>query len=397
MTLFVLIILCFSLLQILIYRTQLKRSAEQAVILPAASTPIAGEPFPKVSVIIPAYNEAANIQDCVMAVLSSAPWFAEQLEVWVVDDQSTDATLAIAQQLQQRLGDSRLHVIQGQPRPQDQVWTGKNWACTQAVTKATGDFLLFIDADVRLKPSAIATAVRTVQTQQIDLLSSLPGVTCDNWGEWAVQPLIFNTLAGGFNLAAVNDPHNKTAVAAGPFMLFRRSAYEHIGGHHSMAAEVLEDVEFSRRIKHSGLRLYMTIGSEIASVRMYPTWSSLWEGWTKNLYLIFQRNLGLTLYVALMMVLMYGVPALSLALILAKSLIVPPNLGDGLAIALAAIAIGLHYDLLRLGQKITAISPRYWWLGNLGGLLVAAIVIASLIKTETGWGWTWRGRTLKLT
>lgn len=278
----------------------------------------------------------------------------------------------------------------------DQPWTGRNWACAQAVKQARGELLLFIDADVRLKPGAIEAAVGIAQAEHIDLLSCLPGIVRDSWSEWLVQPLIFNAIATGFDLAVVNNPQTETAVAAGPFMLFRRSAYKQVGGHRGVAAEVLEDVELSRRIKHSGLKLHMAIGPELATVQMYPTWAALWEGWTKNLYSIFERNGWLTFYVALMMIIMYGVPSLGLALMVAKGWVAPLTPLDYLACSLALTAIVLQYNLRRLGEKITAIPTRYWWLGNLGGLLVAAIALASFIKTETGWGWTWRGRALSL-
>lgn len=186
MTLLVFIVLCFSLIQIGIYRTQLSRSAAHAVFLTPDSLATNGEGS-KVSVIIPAYNEADNIQDCLMSVLNSTDLCADQLEVWMVDDQSSDETLKSAERLQQTLSDPRLHILPGQPRPISQPWTGKNWACTQAVEQTTGEFLLFLDADVRLKPGAIEAALRTAQTEQIDLLSSLPGVLCHSWGEWAVQ------------------------------------------------------------------------------------------------------------------------------------------------------------------------------------------------------------------
>jgi hypothetical protein len=88
--------------------------------------------FPKVSVIVPAYNEADNIQNCVMSILDSTTLLADRFELWVVDDQSTDNTLTILNTLKKNLSDSRLKILPGEPRPTEQVWTGKNWACTQA-------------------------------------------------------------------------------------------------------------------------------------------------------------------------------------------------------------------------------------------------------------------------
>src|SRR4028119_1083344 len=106
----------------------------------------------------------------------STPQSADNLEVLIVDDRSTDDTLTIAQTLQQQPGDPRLKILAGQPRPGNQYWAGKNWARAQAVQVATGDFLLFIDADVRPEPRAIETAIATAETEKIDLSTCMPAL-----------------------------------------------------------------------------------------------------------------------------------------------------------------------------------------------------------------------------
>lgn len=348
-----------------------------------------------ISVIVPAYNEAENIQDCLSSILDSTALSSGVLEVWAVDDQSTDKTLAIANSLQQQRQDPRLKVLAGQPKPAEEVWVGKNWACTQAAERASGEFLLFLDADVRLKPGAIETAVQEAQQERIDLLSCVPSIICGCLAEWLVQPLIVNTILVGFNFQAVNDPKTERAFAAGPFMFFRRSAYDKIGGHRAVASEVVEDVELSRRVKLSGLKLRYLLGSELAAVRMYRSWNALWEGWTKNLYVGSGRNLGGMLSFIALILLVCTVSWVVLAVLLVKLFWVGLSLLEGTAIALSIIIIGLQYDVRRRSATVSQIPPRYWWLTGVGGVLVGAIALGSIIKTETGWGWTWRGRSLK--
>jgi hypothetical protein len=401
-------LLIFSLIVSTAYTNNLRRSVKNAPRSGKTSVRLS-PPFPKISVIVPAYNEAENIQDCAVAILQSTPLSAESLEVWIVDDRSADDTLAIAQTLQQQLDDPRLKILAGQPRPANQYWAGKNWACAQAVSAAAGDFLLFIDADVRLKAGAIETAIATAETEKIDLLTCMPALVCECFAEWLVQPLMFNHLAVCFDFTAVNDPTTDAAFAAGPFMLFRRSAYEKIGGHEAVAAEIVEDVELARRIKRAGLKLGLYAGPNLASVRMYRSWSALWEGWTKNLYLGANRSWGLMVYMAAIMLFLYPIPWIALAILLAKVELakiaaianyqlpitnyqLPITL---LTIGLAVRVIWQQYTLRRLGAEISECPPKYWWLGGLGGTAVAAIAIGSAIKTETGWGWTWRGRALQ--
>ncbi|MEG4343691.1 glycosyltransferase family 2 protein [Microcoleus sp. A003_D6] len=393
-------LLIFSLIVSRAYTKNLRRSVENAPRTDRSSARPEPSRMPKVSVIVPAYNEAENIRDCAIAILESTPLTEDNLEVLIVDDRSTDDTLAIAQTLQQQPGDPRLKILAGQPRPANQYWAGKNWACAQAVQIATGDFLLFIDADVRLKPGAIETAIATAETEKIDLFTCMPALVCECFAEWLVQPIMFSHLAVCYDFTAVNDPTTDSAFAGGPFMLFRRSAYEKIGGHEAVAGEIVEDVELARRIKRAGLKLGLYAGSNLASVRMYRSWNTLWEGWTKNLYLGANRSWGLMVYMAAIMLFLYSMPWLALAILLANgdfaNIITNYQLPITLlTICLSVIVILQHYNLRRLGAEISECPTKYWWLGGVGGALVAAIAIASAIKTETGWGWTWRGRTLQ--
>jgi cellulose synthase/poly-beta-1,6-N-acetylglucosamine synthase-like glycosyltransferase len=350
--------------------------------------------LPTLTVIIPAYNEAENIADCVSSVLNSASP-SELLELWVVDDQSIDATWEILQTLQSRLNDPRLKLLAGQPRPAGEVWMGKNWACVQAAERAKGDYLLFLDADLRLNQGAIATTLQFAHHHQTALFTLCPTVVCDCMAEWLAQPLIIHTMMIGFNFKAVNDPTTDAAFAAGMFMLFQRAAYEQVGGHRAVAAQVVEDVELGRLVKYSGLKLQCLLGREIASVRMYRTWAALWEGWTKNLYSGGQRNPVSMAKFVLVILLMCVMPWVGLFLALGQVAIGKGSIWNGIALALSVLAITMNYVIRRIGTPASGITPRYWWLTGLGGLFVAAIGLASVLKTETGWGWTWRGRSLK--
>lgn len=392
--LILLLSLGWSLLVAILYSSKLRAVATDAPKISLAVAPLVSS----LSVIIPVYNEVENIEDCVLSVLNST---IAPIELWVVNDQSTDATWTVLQALQQR-SDPRLKLLQGQPRPTDEVWVGKNWACTQASeqasVQATAEFLLFIDADVRLKSGAIETALQTMQQEQVDLLSCSPAIHCGCLSEWLVQPLIMSTILIGFNFTAVNDPATETAFAAGPFMLFRRRAYDKIGGHRSVADQVVEDVELSRRIKFNGLKLKFALGTDLATLRMYRSGAALWEGWTKNFYLGTQRNFrGVLTFIGLLLM-MCTVPWVGL--IVGTSQLVMHGFNGSNRLALVAIllsllVIALQYDLRRRLAVVLGIAPRYWWLTGLGGLIVTVIAIASIIKTETGWGWTWRGRPLK--
>ncbi|MEP6524702.1 hypothetical protein NDA07_23590 [Microcoleus vaginatus DQ-U2] len=135
---------------------------------------------------------------------------------------------------------------------------------------------------------------------------------------------MFNHLAVCYDFTAVNDPTTDSAFAGGPFMLFRRSGYEKIGGHEAVVGEIVEDVELARRIKRAGLKLGLYSGSNLASVRMYRSWNALWEGWTKNLYLGANRSWGLMVYMAAIMFFIYPMPWIGLFIILKQIISVFP-------------------------------------------------------------------------
>jgi len=370
----------------------------------AAAIDQASASTPSIAIVIPAYNEAENIADCLRATLESARQYPGAASVWMVDDQSTDATWAIAQTVQNSLAkvdlEPTLHLVAGQARPAGEIWVGKNWACVQAVEQQAAenedsDYLLFLDADVRLEPGAIAAAMATAEKGAIDLLSCGPAIQCGCLAEWLVQPIILTILLIGFDIRSVNDPNADAAFAAGPFMLFRRTAYDKIDGHRAVGDEVVEDVELARRIKGAGLRLKYLAGDKFMSVRMYRSWAALWEGWTKNLYMGTKRNLVSTLALILLVFLLCTLPWLLLLSLGIKALLFGWRSWDWLTLSMLGWALMAQVDLRRVGGQESGIPARYWWLSGVGGLAVTAIALASIIKTETGQGWTWKGRPLQ--
>ncbi len=390
--------LVVSIAAIGIWWNALRDSLEKAPKLgPIATIP---DRLPSITVIIPAYNEALNIQDCLRAVLQNALPAHTQLQIIVADDESTDETAALAQAI--ATTDSRVQVLTVPPRPTTEIWRGKNWACAQAVQQATGEYWLFIDADVRLEPSAIATTLTEAQQQQSDLLSLGPEIICGCLAEWLVQPLMLSLIVIGFKFDGVNNPADKdTAFAAGMFMLFKASTYQAIGGHAAIAADPVEDVGLAKRIKSTGYSLRYSLATGIIKVRMYQNLAGLWEGWTKNFYLGANRNVGTVFFAAFALSMVFVMPWLGLLAVVGGRLngdgALPLMQGSGglwVVTLLSLIALILQYQMRAATAQMFKQPLRYWALSWVGGLILMAIAIVSMIKTETGWGWTWRGRSL---
>ena len=286
-------------------------------------------------------------------------------------------------------------LLEAGPRPSGQRWVGKNWACARAMDQVTSTWVVFIDADVRLRPDALRRALVQAIEEQADLLSLAPRLSCGCLAEWMVQPIMASLLGLGFPIVAANDPDASVAFAAGPFMLFRRSTYERIGGHRALAAEVVEDLALARRIKADGYRLRYLLGLDALDLRMYADLSALWEGWTKNWFLGLDRNPLKAIGAAAVVLLMFSLPwLLTPAAVVLWWLLPQLALVWCWILGLAMLSI-IQQLLLRLWTRQSFDLPlTHWWLMGVGGLLVGAIGPVSVWRTLTGQGWTWKGRQL---
>jgi hypothetical protein len=229
----------------------------------------------KVSAIVPARNEEEGIGRAVTS-LAAQP---EIVEIIVVNDQSTDGTAAVLESL---AGDvPHLRFFDAGSLPEG--WVGKNHAVWQGAQRSTAPWLLFTDADARHLPGSTGRALAHAALSGAEMLSYSPGQEMHNWWERAMIPFVYCRLAQLYSYADVNDPESKAAAANGQYLLIRRDAYDAIGGHAAVRAEVLEDVALAQRAKAAGVRLHFAPGPGIASVRMYSRFAAMWEGWTKNL------------------------------------------------------------------------------------------------------------------
>jgi chlorobactene glucosyltransferase len=241
--------------------------------------PPSSDDAPRVTVIIPARDEEANIGHCLEALLAQ-DYPASRMRVIVVDDQSVDATAAIVR------GFARQHrqitLINSPPLPPR--WTGKSHACwIGARTAPPSEWLCFIDADVTVKSSALSSAVQTALTQRLDLLSLMPRQELRSFAERLILPCGLIVLSFVQDLRQSQARSGSAVAASGQFMLVRRDAYAAVGGHAAVCTVICEDLEFARRLKQSGRAVLLMGGDELLSTRMYTGWRTLWPGLAKNL------------------------------------------------------------------------------------------------------------------
>ncbi len=236
-------------------------------------------PVPRVSVIIPARNEARNIERCMRSVLTSThPHF----EVIVVDDHSTDETGGLARAV--ALDDPRVRVIVPEPLPDG--WFGKQWACAAGAAAATGDVLLFTDADTVHAPDLMARSVNAMRARGAELLSVAGWQELGTFWERVVQPQMFALLVAryGGTERVSNARRPSDAIANGQCIFITRAAYDASGGHEAVRDKVAEDLALAQRFVRQGRRLALVAGLDQLSTRMYTSLAELVRGWQKNVY-----------------------------------------------------------------------------------------------------------------
>lgn len=330
-----------------------------------------GSPQPRVSLIVSALNEEATVEPALRSLLAID---YPDLEIIVINDRSTDATPAIIERV--AAGAPRMRVVHVRELPAG--WLGKNHALHRGATVATGDYLLFTDADAVFAPSAVARAVAYCGAHAVDHLT----LFFDLQARSSLLRLMVVSFGAGFMArfkpwkVATSPRH---FVGVGGFNLLRRSAYEGIGGHAAMPLAVLDDMELGRRIKTGGYTQHALSGIDMVAIEWYRSTPDLVRGLEKNVFSGFDYRLDTLVGVTLLMLAARVWPWL--ALLLAHGPVWWINL------ATVGATLALYADLLH---------ARKW---SLRCLLFAPVV--PLIELATWWracllavargGIAWRG------
>jgi chlorobactene glucosyltransferase len=307
--------------------------------------------FPMVSVLVPARDEERNIATCVQSLLAqNYPCF----EVLVLDDQSSDGTLGILRRI--AATQPGLQVLEGEPPAENVV--GKNWACSQLALQARGELLLFTDADTCHSPDMLRGVVTALIGDHADLLTGYPRQEVQSWGERLLVPFFswvlycFIPLALGYWL-----PLPILSSGVGQFMLFRREAYLAIGSHQSVIDSMAEDMSLVRRIKSARLRWRVAHVADLVSCRMYHSgWEAI-DGFTKNLFAVFDYRLLPYLFAFIWLMVMFWEPFIVMFMRIAgqASLSQPATIAT--CLALAVLLWLIHYINLGIPLGLALIYP----------------------------------------
>lgn len=233
---------------------------------------------PVVSVLIPARNEENTIGLCLEGLTKQD---YPDLEILVLNDQSEDDTEQVVRTWIAL--DSRIRLLSGSDVPPG--WTGKNWACQQLSEEASGEILIFTDADNRHAPFAVTNTVAYLQKYELGMLSAFPQQWTHTLAEKLIVPIMDIFVYGALPLwLTYYAPFPSMAAANGQWLALTRDAYKKLGGHHTVKSELVEDTVLSRIAKKYRMKILTLAGTGAVFCRMYRSRSEIWAGFSKNFY-----------------------------------------------------------------------------------------------------------------
>lgn len=338
---------------------------------------------PKVSVLVPARNEEATLPSCIASLLNQT---YTNVEVIVLDDNSEDATPDILNRFRRKRPE--LRVLKGLPLPEG--WTGKNWACNQLAAVATGELLVFTDADTVHRPESIAAIVAFAERSGAQLFSGVPQQRMETFWEQVIIPMTqFLYFAYLPNRWITERSNPKFSAANGQLLCVTRNAYNRMNGHESVRNELVEDVVLGRRAKEIGLRTALATAVETVECRMYTSLGEIIAGFSKNLF----PGLG------------YSLPLLIGSSLISLALYIAPLIFIVIALIRAEFSTALFFlplAQLLIGMSIRALTAARFRMSTIQPLLHPLSVIMSIIiginsarLAFSSTGPTWKGRTYR--
>jgi glycosyltransferase involved in cell wall biosynthesis len=299
-------------------------------------------------------------------------------EILVYDDQSTDGTADVVRRFMAR--DSRIRLIDASPLPAG--WCGKPHACWRLAQWAESEWLLFLDADARLAPGALAGLTAAARRRDVTFLSAWPRLVQRSFWERVAMPMLnFSVFTLFPSPLSLLMNARSLGLAHGACILAHRETYFRLDGHRAVRDAIFEDTQLARHWRAAGERGLCLDGSAVVGVRMYESLSDIWNGFLKNFYPAFQREAMFWLFL-LVHAGVFLAPFLGLAIAPFTSVPVAP-----LAAAAALVIVGRVALAIRFGYPVwpALLHP----LAELGLL---ALGIRSRHRFRTAQGVSWKGR-----
>jgi len=329
---------------------------------------------PRVSIVVPACNEAADIEATLLRLLSL---HYENYEIIAVDDRSTDETGEIMERIAATAPRDRLKIIHITELPAG--WMGKPHAMWSAAKQASGDWLLFTDADVLFKPDALRRALAYAHTERADHLVLFPRMVMKHPGERMMIAFFQTLFVFGHRPWKVADPKTKDHIGVGAFNMIRRSTYEALGTYQALRFDVLDDMKLGKVVKNAGYAQRNVFGADLISIRWAKGAWGVVDNLTKNFFAIMSFQWPRALAGCFALAFVNFIPFVGIWLAHGWA-----RLGYGVALfSMFSIYVGM--------SRKSDIPPYYFVLHPISTALFVYTMLRSTFLTLGRGGVVWRG------
>jgi len=342
---------------------------------------------PKVSIILPARNEEKFIEKCLNSLLNQD---YDNYEIIAINDSSKDSTGNIIKEYSKKF--PKVIFVDAKPKPDG--WIGKNWACIEGYKKASGDLLLFTDADTTHTSSVISLAVSHLLSLELDVLTVIPRMLCLDKITKITLPMISTFLHTRFSALRVNDASKGTGYFFGSFFIIRKSTYDSVGTHEGVKGELVEDGALGRKVKESGFKMRMVRGEHLVDAVWARDMPTLWNALKRLMIPLYLQNakIAVASFFGVLFLLFMPFPILGYSIIFFNSTDSFLILFAISCIASILVYIGGILDATKgLDLKI-----KYSLFAPVGSFIVVSGFLAGLTQAKSKTALSWRGRTYNM-
>jgi len=338
---------------------------------------------PKVSIILPARNEEDFIGRCLESLRTQD---YNDFEIIAIDDSSEDKTGEIIEELTKK--DSKIIHVSANEKPQN--WMGKNWACMEGFKKATGNIMLFTDADTKFEKNVISLAVSHLQSEDLDALTVIPRLRCIDRITKITLPMLSTFLHSRYSALNVNNPKKKVGYFFGSFFVIKRKVYEEIGTHEKVKQEIIEDGALGKITKESGYALKMVRGEHLIEALYSRSSKEMWNGLKRLMVPLYHQNSAsaVGVFFAVLFILFMPIPLLAYSVIAFE-----PSLSFSALLISAIISTITIFSAsimeTRMGLDLSIMNSVF---APIGSIIVVLGFLSGILHANKSTAVSWRGR-----
>jgi len=338
---------------------------------------------PKVSIILPARNEEKFIGKCLDSLIKQD---YENYEIIVIDDSSEDSTGEIISEYAKK----HPKVIPVYARPKPEGWMGKNWACMEGYRKATGELLLFTDADTNHSKKILSLAVSHLISFDLDALSVIPKMLAFDFWTKITLPMISIFLHTRFSALNVNNPSKKTGYFFGSFFILKKKTYEEVGMHEGVKQEIIEDGALGKKVKDAGYKMKMVRGEHLINAVWARSKDTLWNALKRLMIPLYLQNEKIAIGIFFAVTFLLFIPFLTFAI--SVSLSVETTSAKILCITAAIGSILIYIGAIieaKVGLELRFVHALF---APLGSLVEVLGFLSGILQPKRTHAITWKNR-----